>query len=105
VNREERIAGAVEAVPESVRAALEPVLRLLVHDLNGVLSAVTMEAFAVEQLSANVARLPRRGPTAEHDQLIRNLNEAVRNLRQAAAGGAAYLARVEALADEMVLTK
>lgn len=44
-------------------------------------------------------------PLQERGSQLENLAEAARNLRQAADGGARYLARVEALADELAVGK
>lgn len=100
MSREERLAAALAAISPPCRQSIAPVHRLIIHDLNGVLSAVTMEAFAVEQLVSAVVQ-PGAGRLAEkRGRHLQNLEEAARSLRRAADGAASYLARLEALTDE-----
>ena len=101
MSREERFAEVLGAVPESCRGTLEPVLRLLIHDLNGPLSAVTMEAFAIGQLAASLSEAGAGRRTDEHARQLESLLDAARNLRQAADGAASYLAQVESLTDHL----
>lgn len=68
--------------------AVRPVVQRVVHDLNGMLSAVLMESFSIRHLAEG---LPA-GPTAEQ------LRDASGNLGQAAEELAAYVERLSRLA-------
>lgn len=94
--RVDRVDKAVFSVPEQHAQAVEDVLRVLLHDLNGAVSAVTMESFAIEQLLSGISdsdEVKRAGAT--RPKQLDMLRDAARNLRQAADGAAAYLEHVE----------
>ena len=95
---EERIAASLAGLGESSRHAILPVLRVIIHDLNGVLSVVTMESFAVEKLATSLGSKASARSTEERQQR-ESLRDSTGNLRQAADRLATYLARIEALAD------
>jgi hypothetical protein len=99
--RDERIAAALAGVPESCRSSIEPVLRAFIHDLNGALSALTIEAFSIEHLAATLDNAIDARSSEETRRQLDNLRDSARNLRQAADGAADYLARVESLADDL----
>lgn len=103
MTREDHIANVVGAVPDPCRPSVEPVLRAIIHDLNGALSAVTMEAFTVgqlaERLTGDGAAKARRSAT-EHERLLQTLADAAANLRRATEGASTYLRRLESLANE-----
>lgn len=96
--RVDRVEKAISAIPEPHGAAVEQVLRVLLHDLNGAVSAVTMESFAIEQLLTGLSdgEGGKPAPSGRPKQLD-TLRDAARNLRQAAEGAAAYLEHVEDL--------
>lgn len=94
--RVDRVDKALSTVPEPHGPAVESVLRVLLHDLNGAVSAVTMESFAIEQLVGSISvadDAPRAGGSGPKQ--LDMLRDAARNLRQAADGAAAYLEHVE----------
>lgn len=94
--RVDRVDKALSSVPEPHVPAVEQVLRVLLHDLNGAVSAVTMESFAIEQLLASIPDV-EAGKSAPGGRAtpLAMLRDAAKNLRQAADGAAAYLEHVE----------
>ena len=97
---EDRIAAALAGLPDSCRSAVDAVLRALVHDLSGALSAVNMEAFTVQQVSARLRQEDAR-PSPRRSAQLDVLTTSAGNLRAAALAAAAHLRRVEAVADEI----
>ncbi len=98
MTREERIAAIAAEMPETCRSAVQQLLRALVHDINGALSAVNMEAFTIEQL---VGTLASRPSTQQSGRQMEILMSSAANLKRAVTSAANYLERIEALADEI----
>lgn len=101
MTREDRIAAAVAALPEPCREPVAPLVRQLIHDLNGIFSTMTMEAFAISQLAMKLGSDAAGREMAGPSQPTQSLQDAARNLRQAAEEGANYLACVETLASDL----
>ncbi len=99
--REDRIAAAFEAVPEECRSSLEPVLRVLIHDLNGALSAVSMEAFTVGQLANKLAQgaTGTRQSASDRERIHQTLIDSAANIGRATQGAAVYLRQVQSIAN------
>ncbi len=90
-----RLAQTVDALSAAERAALAPVIRRVVHDLNGYLSTLSMECFTIGHHAAGLAVPQPRAPAGVGAELA----AALENLEQATADAAAYLARLRALVD------
>lgn len=94
--RVDRVDKALSSVPEPHGPTVEQVLRVLLHDLNGAVSAVTMESFAIEQLLSSIPDGEAgKAAAAGRATPLAMLRDAAKNLRQAADGAAAYLEHVE----------
>ncbi len=94
MTRDDGIKRALAALDEPTRQAMEPLLRALVHDLNGLLSTVTLEGFALDQLATKLGAGASAMSEQQRAQLT-SLQDAARNLRQAANAAAAYLELIE----------
>jgi hypothetical protein len=95
------IVEALAGLPSEHARALEPILRIVSHDLNGAMSPLTLEAFTLRDLAVRLHgttgnRLPVDMDVAE---VLEALSEASANLQLTANRVSDYLAEVRRLVE------
>lgn len=98
---EDRLDSALSRLPKTCHGSVEPLLRAIVHDLNGLVSAVTMGGFSLQEVVKKLDPPIQRGPSPGSRRHLDTLGSLAENLATAAEGAGGYLKRIEAAADGM----
>jgi hypothetical protein len=96
---DERIAAALGAAPQTCKGHVEPALRVLTHDVNGALSAIMMEGFAIEKPASILLPAVSERSSPVHRARRSDLQDSLGNLQRASDDLAGYLVRVEGLVE------
>ncbi|RME22872.1 MAG: hypothetical protein D6798_14760 [Deltaproteobacteria bacterium] len=93
--RRQHLQAVLAGLSPSDRRRLAPVLRQVVHDLNGYLSTLSMEGFTIGYHASRMTSASKTGAEGS----VEALTAALDNLRQATEDAVAYVAHLRDLAE------